>query len=281
MIVGLADKLFDHATSAANGDLKIKPKNLNFDRSSNAHTVKFFTDQSLDDAKFDNSKVKVAWILESPAYFPVLHEKLKYSHHQKYFNYILTSSKSLLENNKKFIFCPNGGTWIKPSDWKIYKKSKMLSIIASGKDGMKGHKLRNGVLEAYKDKMDVYGRKYKELENKIDGIKPYRYQIVIENCKEDYYFTEKLIDCFATGTVPIYWGCPSIGNFFDIGGIITFDSIEQLGEIIQMLSPDDYESRLYSVKINLEKAKEFAVIEDYIGIKILPEIVDTGDVIHD
>ena len=34
------------------------------------------------------------------------------------------------------------------------------------------------------------------------------------NGRGDYEFDEKLIDCFLTGTVPIFWGCPSIDKFF-------------------------------------------------------------------
>ena len=34
------------------------------------------------------------------------------------------------------------------------------------------------------------------------------------------YFTEKLLDCFLTRTVPVYWGCPDIYEYFDLDGII-------------------------------------------------------------
>ena len=64
----------------------------------------------------------------------------------------------------------------------------------------------------------------------------YRFSIVIENCKRDYWFTEKLIDCLRTGTIPIYWGCPSIGDFFDIRGFILFDDINDLENILNNLT---------------------------------------------
>ena len=37
-----------------------------------------------------------------------------------------------------------------------------------------------------------------------------------------------LINCFVHGVVPIYWGAPSIGDFFNISGVITFESLEQV-----------------------------------------------------
>lgn len=48
----------------------------------------------------------------------------------------------------------------------------------------------------------------------------YMFSIIIENNSVDNYFTEKLLNCFAVGTVPIYLGCPNIGEFFNRNGII-------------------------------------------------------------
>jgi hypothetical protein len=76
-----------------------------------------------------------------------------------------------------------------------------------------------------------------------------------------------LIDCFITGTIPIYWGCPSIGNFFDSGGIITFDSLEQLDGIINNLD-GEYEKRIESVKRNFDLCKKYLVADDIIYEKI-------------
>ena len=39
-------------------------------------------------------------------------------------------------------------------------------------------------------------------------------------CSSDLYFTEKLLDCFATGTIPVYLGAPDIDKHFNKDGII-------------------------------------------------------------
>jgi hypothetical protein len=80
----------------------------------------------------------------------------------------------------------------------------------------------------------------------------------------DYYFTEKIIDCFMTGTIPIYYGCPSIENFFDINGIIVFDTVDELENILYNLTEKDYNEKYESIKNNFEKAKEFLISEDWI-----------------
>ena len=48
-----------------------------------------------------------------------------------------------------------------------------------------------------------------------------QFHIAIESTSTINYFTEKLIDALITKTVPIYWGCPNIGDFFDTRGIIS------------------------------------------------------------
>ena len=40
------------------------------------------------------------------------------------------------------------------------------------------------------------------------------FQIATENVQKEFYFTDKILDCAITGTVPIYWGPKNIGNFF-------------------------------------------------------------------
>jgi len=116
--------------------------------------------------------------------------------------------------------------------------------------------------------MDIYGNGYHAIDNKITALADYRYSIIIENCKRDYWFTEKLIDCLMTGTIPIYWGCPSIGNFFDTRGFLLFDSIEELGIILNNLSTIDWNSMADYIQSNFETAQRYCVSEDHISKKI-------------
>jgi len=45
--------------------------------------------------------------------------------------------------------------------------------------------------------------------------------------------TEKILDCFLTGTIPIYYGCPNVNDVFDINGIYTFKTKDELSVIIE------------------------------------------------
>ena len=54
------------------------------------------------------------------------------------------------------------------------------------------------------------------------------FHIVIEGFKNDHYYSEKLIDCLITKTVPIYWGHTEIGKYFNEMGMIQVDSASDI-----------------------------------------------------
>ena len=268
--VKLIDKLCEHEQSF------FKPKKIDLLRVNPVkNDVVVFTDYSvnLHNINFKN----IALLIESPEW---AHQSYNYvfNNIDKY-DLILTHNKKLLDLNKdKVKLNLDGKTWLHESYQKIYKKSKLCSIIASNKTITSGHKLRHSILEyLVKENIDIdkFGGKFIQLSTsktkpytiehtakhisneKILGLKDYMFSIVIENCKEDYYFTEKLTDCLLSGTIPIYWGCPSIGDFFNINGMIIFDTLDELKEILNNLTIEKYKCMKLYIKENFEKAKEY------------------------
>ena len=61
-----------------------------------------------------------------------------------------------------------------------------------------------------------------------------------------------------TGTVPIYWGCENIGDYFDTRGFIIFNDIEEFKSKIDTFNEATYFNMLPYIKINYEKAKEYS-----------------------
>ena len=224
-----------------------------------------FTDNYLHISENIKSKNKIAWIIESPAYHRFAYEYIKENYYK--FNNIFTCSKSILDSVENAIFLPVGGCWVKEKDRYISEKIKIVSIISSFKKILEGHILRHEIIKTFKN-IDVYGSGYNPIEDKGQGLKDYCFSIVVENTKEDYYFTEKLIDCFVTGTIPIYWGCPSISNFFDINGIICFNSLEDLNNILDNLTIELYNSKIKSVKNNFALSKDYLVTDNTLYEKI-------------
>jgi len=68
------------------------------------------------------------------------------------------------------------------------------------------------------------------------------FNIAFENSKVYNYYAEKILDCFLTLTVPIYIGCPNIGDYYDKRGIIFAKSGENIINICNTLSTDKYNS---------------------------------------
>jgi hypothetical protein len=207
------------------------------------------------------------------------------------FDYIITFDKELLKikKSKKLLF---GTTWIEEKYWDIkYKKKPIISTIIGGKNWIEGHKLRHKIYYI-DDKINIKKEIYlssnfrghlikksyhkilgKELDSKIRCFENCMFHLCIENTKQDNYFSEKLMDCFMTKTVPIYWGCPNIGDYFDTRGMIILDTDNEykIISIINRLTEKDFISRKKYILDNLETAKKFVDYNERL-CKIIKEI---------
>lgn len=220
-----------------------------------------YTDNSLNLAR-KNSENNIGWLIESPEYHKTIYEQIK--NNNSLFKTILTHNKELLDSNKKFKFAPIGGSWLYDNEFGVYDKTKNFSIIASWKNELFGHRIRHSIIAGSRGKIDVYGNGYNPIQNKITALKDYRYTFCIENCKEDYYFTEKLMDSFLSGTIPIYWGCPSIGDFFNTKGMIIFDTLMELKDKIKLCTESYYLDNMDAILDNYKRAEKYLIPEDYI-----------------
>ena len=98
----------------------------------------------------------------------------------------------------------------------------------------------------------------KSIDSKKDLFLDYQFSLVIENTKEKNMFTEKLIDCLITKTIPIYFGCTNIGNWFDTTGWIILETptIEEFTTKCQNIP--NYEDYITVINYNYEQAKKYS-----------------------
>jgi hypothetical protein len=261
--IKIIDTLFAHAKYSTDFQ---DSKYIEWDRNITNSDICFYTDATLNYITLAKNlfNKNIAWLVESPEITKMSYDWIKNNYFL--FDEIFTHNKKLLELDNKFSFIPCGGCWIKSEDHKIYEKTKIVSIISSGKNDTEGHKLRHKIVQKMEN-LDVYGRAYKEIDYKLTALKDYMFSVTIENCREDYYFTEKLIDCFQTGTVPIYWGCPSIGNFFNTKGMILIENIEDIDNIV--LTEEKFHNMKEYIKENFELSKQYLISEDIIYKKLI------------
>lgn len=232
-----------------------------WDRELTDSYVTVFTDNFLNEVDRCHSKYKVAILFEPLAINNFIYDYIKQYYNK--FDLVLTFEQSMLLNDK--IKCYYyGTTWIHEGERFVYDKNKMVSMIVSSKKNTYGQALRHKVIDTFKSKIDVMGSGYKGIQDKVEGMKDYRYHIAIENSRSNFYFTEKILDCFMTGAIPIYWGCPDIFKFFNPEGMYIFENINELESILNGISENDYNNRLNAIQDNFVRAQDYIIFEKYL-----------------
>ncbi len=146
--------------------------------------------------------------------------------------------------------------FISPENYK--HKTKNISIIASNKRMCRLHILRQEFARKCKREnlADTYGRfdggEFCQIE---EPFQHYRYSIAIENNISPFYFTEKITNCFASQTIPIYLGASEVVKFYNPDGIIIMkeSDYDRLGDFLKQCTPEEYERRLPAVIDNYNR----------------------------
>ena len=255
------------------------PRRIMWDRFNRGLANHFYVHENMLGETYDCEK-KYGILRESEEIIPYVYEGvIKRRDLMKEYSCIFTSSEMILSEFANARFAPANSVWYgtEPcggvmSDRNYENKSRNISIIASNKSMCKLHKVRAQLAKyyMYSDKVDTYGRAVgRYIAKKADALEKYRYSIVIENSITPYYFTEKILDCFAAMTVPIYLGATRIEEFFNSKGIITIDEgllddFSKIDTIIECCCERDYEERIDAIRDNFKRVQEYLCFEDYI-----------------
>jgi hypothetical protein len=227
----------------------------------------------------NKNKLNFGWIAESSSIIPEIINQTKNNINQlkENFKYIFTHDERIINIDSDFFkfTLPNALPWIQNK--KIYKKNQLCSFIVSNKNWTSGHKFRLEILNKYKEKIDHYGRGFPnelpwsyvengvEESGKLLALKNYFFSFAFENDNYQSIFCEKITDCFATGTIPIFWGTPNISNFFDKEGIIIFDEDFDFSK----LTEEFYHSKKINIENNLQQCIDLDSSEDYIFLNYI------------
>lgn len=106
----------------------------------------------------------------------------------------------------------------------LIKENKIVWVTSNQRSSA-GHNVRMDFLDNIKELpfIDLYGRGINPIVDKWDVLSQSKYAIAYENFQNDYYWTEKIVDCYLSYTMPIYFGCNSIENFFPKDSFIQID----------------------------------------------------------
>ena len=101
---------------------------------------------------------------------------------------------------------------------KLFRAISKIDFVASGGRYLNNINCPNGV------------------EDKLEFQKKYKFAIAAENSSCKGYSTEKIVDAFAAGAIPIYWGDSEIGKEFNTKAFINCNEYESLEEVIKAVS---------------------------------------------
>ena len=229
----------------------------------------------------DISKYNVAWLAESSAIIPHIIEQVKQNTNNVLdaYDMFITHDLRLLTISPKFRYVPtNALPWVQNKQ--IYAKTKIISMIGSAKTLCPGHEYRQEIINKYSNQIDHYGSGFHGNElpwtyvdengntesGKLLGLKDYRFSIAMENDNYDVILCEKITDCFATGTIPIFWGTKRIGELFNSDGIIMLEDFN-----IEMCTEEFYLSKMNAIQENFKIVQNMISSEDYFYINYIKD----------
>lgn len=252
---------FTHDVSSCHGH---SPKNHVWvnQNSNRSQTIVFMDYDHRGGFGYSGRKKKVLWLNESRSITSGQHRDL-YDNTDEFldaYDLVLTHDREILAKDDRLVYAPNAANlpWVREP--MIYSKSRMTSMLCSGKASCPGHIVRNTWANDLKDHLDLYGRHIRPVDKVEEALCEYMFSVVIENEAYPTYFTEKIMNCFATGTVPIYLGSPDIGEYFNMDGIIMLESVGQVCD----LTEDDYHSRIDAIKDNLDRCINHPMADDVV-----------------
>lgn len=227
-----------------------------------AHPVSVFIDQITFDPKKSNETRII--ILEEP--FRDLNLLHYIETYPDMYDYVLTFQADILASNPKARYFRGADIWSRGYD--SGEKRFAVSTVVGGKNDLRlsGYKVRHDVWrrqneitipkEFYLSDSNKWSEiDYNDPKNTIlygskDKMFDCMFHIAIENCSIEGYYSEKLLDCLETKTVPIYYGCVNIGDYFDTKGIFIARNVNDIIYFCNILTPELYQKMLPAIEYN-------------------------------
>ena len=131
------------------------------------------------------------------------------------------------------------------------EKRYALSCITSNTTVLEGQRERLHFIRKVGQRLDfdLFGRGFRPIDDKWDGLAAYRYSLVIENFQNPYYWTEKLADSFLAWTMPLYIGCTDVHRAFPAEAVICLDMYDPhvIEKIRSIVSSDAWRKNLDAI----------------------------------
>lgn len=219
----------------------------------------------------------IALLIEPRPLQPKVYEYIEKNYNR--FKYVFTHDSILMDKipNARLIIW--GGVWSWGDGIKNFDNP--ISMVASWKEEAPVRIQRKQLAMEMRNKIDCFGDfngGSRATTQEIYG--PFPFSVVIENHIDDYWITEKICNCFANYTVPIYYGARQIGALFNEDGIIICHSIDEVREKIYALLhwempldypyawkkefwTKEYTKRQQAIRDNHERVKNYKSFDEW------------------
>jgi len=111
------------------------------------------------------------------------------------------------------------------------ERKQIFDLLSAYKPVASGGRFLNNVGGAVRDKLAFQ--------------KSYKFAIAFENSSSPGYTTEKLIHAFASQTIPIYWGDPTVDKWFNTDSFINCHDFRSFEEVVERVKALDNDERAY------------------------------------
>lgn len=136
---------------------------------------------------------------------------------------------------------------IKPN--KDMASREFCSLVMSNSDMCDPRRIQ--IIEAVNNYREIAsGGKFRNnighrVDNKLEFLSKYKFNLALENSYVDGYVTEKIADAFISATVPIYWGGKSVLSDFNPAAFINAADYSTLDSLVSEIKKIDSDPELY------------------------------------
>lgn len=152
------------------------------------------------------------------------------------------------------------------------KKQFKASFLTSWKDWTPGHKIRQQIYNTLPSNIGglsiVKHKSPPWIADKREFLNDYQFTVSPLNASHDNWADDKLSDPLISKTLPLIWGCPNLGDFFNMDGIIHFQTVPEMMEKLSSLTPDYYSKHYDAVVDNYNRALKYTRVWERVDREI-------------
>lgn len=133
------------------------------------------------------------------------------------------------------------------------KRAIFFDQLSQYKKVASGGRYKNNIGGSVRDKKAFLGQ--------------YKFNIAFENCSHDGYATEKIMEAFAAGVVPIYYGDPRIAEDFNPKAFVNAHDFPSFEAMIERIKEIDADDELYLKMLNepiIQPDADVAELKDFL-----------------